>query len=363
MENKVDPQLLMNDQMKAVLQKSAELAGDAFVTDVGFVEMRENYVRERRFWNEGGPVMAKTIERTFEGPMGEFMARYYYPVEAEKLPVIEFIHGGGFVVGSPDTHDRVCRILAEKTGAVVVSVDYHLSPESKYPTNIQECVMVAKHLHEHGAEEGIDGDDLSFAGDSGGAVLSMASNLWLRDEEGDNSFVKSLLLYYGFYGLEDSMSQRLYGWDIDGMRKEDLIYYNECWLNDLATETKAPYVDMFHNDLTTRHARVLHRRCRVSTRCSDDIRAFAPRPRRPTACATSIEVFEGVHACICCTTPEMLDEADLSASNIPLSTSVRRPAIRRSFNRADAHPNPVIFAARPDAECIPIRRFLNGFQI
>ena len=47
------------------------------------------------------------------------------------------------------------------------------------------------------------------------------------------------------------MSQRLYGWDIDGMRKEDLIYYNECWLNDLATETKAPYVDMFHNDLTT----------------------------------------------------------------------------------------------------------------
>ena len=137
MENKVDPQLLMNDQMKAVLQKSAELAGDAFVTDVGFAEMRENYVRERRFWNEGGPVMTKTVERTFEGPMGEFMARYYYPVEAEKLPVIEFIHGGGFVVGSPDTHDRVCRILAEKTGAVVVSVDYHLSPESKYPTNIQ----------------------------------------------------------------------------------------------------------------------------------------------------------------------------------------------------------------------------------
>ena len=103
--------------------------------------MRENYVRERRFWNEGGPVMAKTVERTSEGPMGEFMARYYYPVEAEKLPVIEFIHGGGFVVGSPDTHDRVCRILAEKTGAVVVSVDYHLSPESKYPTNIQECVL------------------------------------------------------------------------------------------------------------------------------------------------------------------------------------------------------------------------------
>lgn len=66
MENKVDPQLLMSDQMKAVLPEVGRACGDAFVTDVGFAEMRENYVRERRFWNEGGPVMAKTVERTFE---------------------------------------------------------------------------------------------------------------------------------------------------------------------------------------------------------------------------------------------------------------------------------------------------------
>ena len=251
MENKLDPMPLMTDQMKAVLDKSAELVENAFDSNVGFVEMRENYIKERRFWNEGGPEMKSTVDRTFDGPMGEFMARYYYPVEAEKLPVIVYIHGGGFVVGSPDTHDRVCRLLASKTGAAVVSVDYHLSPESRYPTNIEECAIVAKHLHEHGAEEGIDGDDLSFAGDSGGAVLSMATNLWLRDEEHDNSYVKSLLLYYGFYGLLDSVSRRLYGWELDGMRKEDLVYYNQCWLNDLATESEAPYVNMLGNDLKT----------------------------------------------------------------------------------------------------------------
>lgn len=79
MENKVDPQLLMSDQMKAVLQKSAELAGDAFVTDVGFAEMRENYVRERRFWNEGGPVMAKTVERTFRGSYGRIHGSLLLP--------------------------------------------------------------------------------------------------------------------------------------------------------------------------------------------------------------------------------------------------------------------------------------------
>ena len=309
MENKVDAHALMNDQMKAVLAKSAELAGsDAFATDAGFEGMRENYTKERKFWNEGGPVMAKTVDEMFDGPMGEFKVRFYYPVEAEKLPAIVFIHGGGFVVGNPDTHDRVCRILAEKTGAAVVSVDYHLPPESKYPTNIKECALVAKYLHEHGEEKGIDGEDISFAGDSGGAVLSMATNLWLRDEEGDNSYVKSLLLYYGFYGLTDSPSRRLFGWEFDGMRREDLVYYNQCWLNDLATESEAPYVDMLSNDLKTSMAP-----CYIAAAGLDPL-------RDDSACLSAVldsngidnefEVFEGVlHAFVHYS--RMLDEAGI----------------------------------------------------
>ena len=257
--NKIDVLSKINEGMRAVLAKEDELAGNANDTSAGFEQMRLNYTAGRAYWVEGGPEMAEKVDCKVEGPHGDIPVRLYYPVkdraslanDGETLPAIVYAHGGGFVLGNLDTHDRICRVLASKTGAAVAAVDYRLSPEAKFPVAVQEVACVAKHLHEHGAEEGIDGDDLSFAGDSGGAVLSMASNLWLRDEEGDNSFVKSLLLYYGFYGLEDSVSQRLYGWDIDGMRKEDLIYYNECWLNDLATETKAPYVDMFHNDLTT----------------------------------------------------------------------------------------------------------------
>ena len=167
-----------------MLKKSAELAGDAFVTDVGFDQMRANYIKERAFWNEGGPVDGQDRRRFLRRPDGRVFRPFITLCKAEKLSRDRFIHGGGFVVGSPATHDRVCRILADRTGAAVVSVDYHLSPESKYPTNIQECAIVAKYLHEHGAEHGIDGNDLSFAGDSGGAVLSMATNLWLRDRRG-----------------------------------------------------------------------------------------------------------------------------------------------------------------------------------
>lgn len=251
MENKLDVMKLMNDQMKAVVAKQNELVENAFDTSVGLEKTRENYIKERVFWNEGGPVMAKTEEIELEGPLGPFMVRLYYPVLAETLPAIEFIHGGGFMLGNPDTHDRACRVLAEKTGACVASVDYHLSPESRFPTNIKECAQVARYLHEHGEELGIDGDDIAFAGDSGGAFLSLASNLWLRDEEGDNSFVTCLILYYGAYGLTDSMSFRLFGNELDGMRREDYMFYMGMYLNDVETEVKSPYFDMLGNDLKT----------------------------------------------------------------------------------------------------------------
>ena len=252
MENKLDIMPLMTDQMKAVIKKQAELVTDAFATDVSLEEMRANYVTERRFWNEGAPEMAKVVNTELEGPVGPFAIRFYYPTQAAVAPAIVYIHGGGFVVGNCDTHDRVCRLLASKTEAVVVSVDYHLSPESQYPVNIQECAMVAQHLHNNGAELGVDGQDISFAGDSGGAVLSMATNLWLRDEEGDNSYITAMILYYGYYGLKDSASRRLYGGAIDGMSKADLDYYNECWLGPLTEEKlDLPYVNMLANDLKT----------------------------------------------------------------------------------------------------------------
>ena len=70
MENKLDINNLMNAQMKAVVAKQNELAGDAFDTNVGFDELRLNYIKERAFWNEGGPEMFKTVDEVMEGPAG-----------------------------------------------------------------------------------------------------------------------------------------------------------------------------------------------------------------------------------------------------------------------------------------------------
>lgn len=257
--NKLDVLSLISPQMKAVLAKESELVGDANDTSVGFEAMRANYVAGRAHWVEGGPCMALKADGTVEGPFGPIPVRFYYPTEGRaaasaagrpESPAIVYVHGGGFVLGNLDTHDRICRILAQKTGVAVVAVDYRLSPESKFPSAVRETAAVASYLHEQGGAHGIDGDALSFAGDSGGAHLSLAATMYLREELGSSEFVKCLLLYYGWFGLADSSSMRLLGGPWDGLTEEDWRFYMQMYADDPSDLQKSPYANLFLNDLT-----------------------------------------------------------------------------------------------------------------
>ena len=158
--NKIDVLAKINPQMRAVLAREDELAGDANDTSAGFERMRENYVAGRAWWAEGGPTMAEKADGEVPGPHGAIPVRCYYPTEAAAagraagegaMPGIVYAHGGGFVLGNLDTHDRICRILADKTGSVVVAVDYRLSPEAKYLSAVREVAAVAFYLHVHRA--------------------------------------------------------------------------------------------------------------------------------------------------------------------------------------------------------------------
>jgi acetyl esterase len=233
--------------MRAVLDKSAELAPDAYATDVGLDQMRQAYCLERRFWNEGGPAMVQTIDSRIPTPHGEVAIRCHRPLPGGDLPVVVYIHGGGWVVGNLDTHDRIMRALAHSSGAAVVGIDYALSPEAKFPVAIEQCAALARHLHEHGADHGIDGTRLAFAGDSGGAAMSLATTLLLRDQSGPA--VTALVLYYGLFGLRDSLSRRQLGGPWDGLTEADLDYYLNCYLAD-ADDARSPYVDCLSADLS-----------------------------------------------------------------------------------------------------------------
>lgn len=247
--NKLPVLDLISDQMRAVLDTSAELAPDAYATDVGLDEQRQAYVVERRYWNEGGPAMARTIDDSVATPHGPVAIRCHLPSTGAALPGVVFIHGGGWVVGNLDTHDRIMRALAKESGAAVVGIDYSLSPEAKFPVAIEQCAALARHLHRDGADYGIDGDRLAFAGDSGGASMSLATTLMLRDGDGPVPPIRALALYYGLYGLRDSASRRLLGGPWDGLTEADLDYYLDCYLADPA-DARHPYLDCLAADLS-----------------------------------------------------------------------------------------------------------------
>lgn len=241
----------ISDQMRAVLDKSAELAPDAYATDVALEQMRAAYGVERRFWNEGGPTMAETIDTTVATAHGQVAVRCHLPRTGGGLPAVVYVHGGGFVLGNLDTHDRIMRALAHESGAAVVGIDYSLSPEAKFPVGIEQVAALARHLLDSGEEYGIDGARLAFAGDSGGASMSLAATLLLRDQAdaGEPPVpVAALALFYGMYGLRDSASRRLLGGPWDGLTAEDLDYYLGCYLADPA-DAASPYMDCLGADL------------------------------------------------------------------------------------------------------------------
>lgn len=121
-----------------------------------------------------GETMAEVRQLRVAGAAGELDARLYRPVNEENLPLLVFFHGGGFVIGTLDTHDNLCRSLARQTGAVVVSIAYRLAPEARFPAAPLDCYAATCWLVEHATELGVDGSRLAVAGDSAGGNLAIA---------------------------------------------------------------------------------------------------------------------------------------------------------------------------------------------
>ncbi len=141
------------------------------------------------------PIAADVRDLQVATPHGEIPVRIVRPAGAEgALPVVLYVHGAGWVFGSRNTHDRLVRELATRSGAAVVFPDYDRSPEVRYPVAIEQSYAVARWIGEHGADEGLDPSRIAVAGDSVGGNMTAALTL-LAKERGDVSFVAQLLFY------------------------------------------------------------------------------------------------------------------------------------------------------------------------
>lgn len=135
-------------------------------------------------------------DRTIEGgPTGQVSIRIIRPQNAPAtLPVIVYMHGGGWVLGSSHTHDRLIRELAIGAEAAVVFPNYTRSPEAKYPTAIEECYAVLKWIEENGVSYGMDAERIAVAGDSAGGNLAAALTLVTKERGGPQ--IQLQLLFY-----------------------------------------------------------------------------------------------------------------------------------------------------------------------
>jgi acetyl esterase len=130
--------------------------------------------------------VAEVGDRTVPGPRGAIPVRVYRPgsTSGDPAPGVVYFHGGGWVICDLDTHDGACRRIANEIGAIVVSVDYRLAPEHRYPAAIDDAFAATRWVGEHASELGIDPARLAVAGDSAGGNLSAAVALMARDEGG-----------------------------------------------------------------------------------------------------------------------------------------------------------------------------------
>ncbi len=247
LHNKIDIYSHMTDEMKKVLQIQETNSKKESSSDL--LDIREEYEEERKFWNEDAPELFKVFDKTISGPYGDISLRFYYPNNQDINNCVVFIHGGGFILGSSNTHDKTIRNFAKHSSSVTVSIDYKLSPEHKFPVAIKESATLVKYLRQNATKYKINKNSISFVGDSAGANLCLGTTLFLRDELEDISFIKSLILYYGLFGLKDSPSRRVLGGPWDGLSKEDLKYYETSYLNN-EEESNHPYYDCLNADLS-----------------------------------------------------------------------------------------------------------------
>ena len=123
-------------------------------------------------------------DTTIPGPNGEIPVRIYRPAGDAAKPAIVFYHGGGWVIGSLDTHDGGCRAFANAADAVVVSVDYRLAPEHPFPAPVDDAFAALEWVHAHAEDVGIDAARIAVAGDSAGGNLAAVVAQIARDAGG-----------------------------------------------------------------------------------------------------------------------------------------------------------------------------------
>ena len=153
-------------------------------------DARRMYRERRGYTQPDAPPVAEVRELLLDGTP----ARLYRPA-AGVLPLLVYFHGGGWVIGDLDTHDVLCRQLANAAGVAVLSVDYRMGPEHRFPAAVDDCIAATRYARREAAALGIDAARIAVGGDSAGGNLAAVAAIAARDE--GTPLAYQLLIYPG----------------------------------------------------------------------------------------------------------------------------------------------------------------------
>jgi acetyl esterase len=186
------------DPDAAAVYKAFQEAGRPPYETVSPAEARELYSQARFVSNPEPPELKSVAPLAIPAPHGPIPARVYTPKTLRKAgglaPCLVFFHGGGWVFGDLDTHDVVCRKLADEGEHFVISVDYRLAPEHKFPAAVDDAITATKWIAENANRLGVDASRLMVGGDSAGGNLAAVVAISARDGNGP-AIAGQLLIY------------------------------------------------------------------------------------------------------------------------------------------------------------------------
>jgi acetyl esterase len=185
--------MTLDPQAKAHLERLAALNLPPVSQVTPQEARRRTLVGIRELSGEPEP-LAAVENRTIPGPGGPLPVRIYRPEGEAPFPALVYYHGGGWVVCNLDTHDAPCAAIANRTGCVVVSVDYRLAPEHRFPAAVEDAWAALEWVAGHADEIGVDPRRLAVGGDSAGGTLAAVVARWAR-ERGGPALACQVLVY------------------------------------------------------------------------------------------------------------------------------------------------------------------------
>ncbi len=220
--------MALDPQARALLDQMAAQGAPRLNTQTP-VEARQSLAAFAQLGGEPERI-GRVEDRTLPGPEGPLPVRIYTPEDSGPFPVLVYFHGGGWVLCNLDTHDPVCRSLANAARCVVVSVDYRLAPEHKFPAAADDCYTAMRWVMDNAI--GINGEPARVAvgGDSAGGNLAAVSTLMARDR-GEPAPIFQLLIYpatdYYLPGTPSIME------NADGyfLTRDDMVWFWNHYLN------------------------------------------------------------------------------------------------------------------------------------